>query len=211
MSHRHYRRRSHPRRPVKFTAVFFSSVTLFMILAACAAEKQRALYSPLDPGTPYYDNYGYTETKVTDGTIEITYLSRDEGTIPYLDYVEQMKEALEQRAHDFALWRAAEATLENGFPHFAVEETTARTRKHIVGRDPDLTPYHNYNYGVFIGYWVYRTNIWLQPVVTLRVSLLPEAKAGAADTYDAKAVIAVYESSYPQAREPVDPPLVPFH
>ena len=197
MSHRHYRRRSHPRRPVKFTAVFFSSVTLFMILAACAAEKQRALYSPLDPGTPYYDNYGYTETKVTDGTIEITYLSRDEGTIPYLDYVEQMKEALEQRAHDFALWRAAEATLENGFPHFAVEETTARTRKHIVGRDPDLTPIS--------------ANIWLQPMVTLRVRLLPEAKAGATDTYDAKAVIAVYESSYPQAREPVDPPLVPLN
>lgn len=206
MSHRHYRRRPPPRRPVAFAAVLFLSMTLFMTLAACAAEKQRALFSPLDPKTPYYDNYGYSETGMTGDTVEITYLSRDEGTIPYLDYVERMKRVLERRAHDFALWRAAEATLENGYTHFIVEETTARTQKHIVGRDPDLTPYRDYNYKVIIGYGAYRTNIWLQPMVTVRVRPLSQA---ALDAHEAQAVIARYESAYPHAREPVDPPLIP--
>jgi len=181
-------------------------------LTACAAEKQRALYSPLDPETPYYDNYGYSETAITGDTVEITYLSRDESAIPYLDYVERTKQVLEQRAHDFALWRVAEATLENGFTHFVVKETTAQTQKHIVGRDPDLTYHRDLNYMILIGYSAYRTNIWLQPVVTLRARLLPEAvadKTETVDVHDAQAIITRLESAYPLARESVDPPLIP--
>ncbi|MBL6935130.1 MAG: hypothetical protein ISR48_06930 [Alphaproteobacteria bacterium] len=201
--HRYYFHRS--RGPGILSAALF----LMMALAACAAEKQRALYSALDPETPYYDNYGYSESEITGDTIEVTYLSRDESAIPYLDYVERTKEALEQRAHDFALWRVAEATLENGHTHFTVEETTARTEKHIVGRDPDLTYHRDLNYMILVGYSAYRTNIWLQPMVTLRARLLPEAVAGAANTHDAQALIARYQSAYPQAREPVGPAHIP--
>lgn len=187
----------------------FSAILFLMALVACAAEKQRALYSPLDPETPWWDNYGYEETAATGDTIEITYLSRDEGTIPYLDYVERTKGALERRTHDFALWRAAEATLENGYTHFIVEETTAQTRKHIIGRDPDLPPYRGYNYRIIIRDSAYRSTIWLQPMVTVKARFLPEATAGAATIHDAQAVLTRFESAYPLAREPVDPPRIP--
>jgi hypothetical protein len=200
------RRHCHPRGPGVFLGFLFLA-----ILTACVAEKQRALYSPLDPETPYYDNYGYSETAITGDTVEITYLSRDESAIPYLNYVEQTKQALEQQAHDFALWRAAEATLENGFTHFVVEEITARTQKHIVGRDP-VTYHRDLNYMILVGYSAYRTNIWLQPVVTLRARLLPEAVADTTETanvHDAQTFITRFESAYPLARESVDPPLIP--
>ena len=61
--HRYYFHRS--RGPGILSAALF----LMMALAACAAEKQRALYSALDPETPYYDNYGYSESEITGDTI----------------------------------------------------------------------------------------------------------------------------------------------
>ncbi len=123
--------------------------------------------------------------------------------------MERTKGALERRTHDFALWRAAEATLENGYTHFIVEETTAQTRKHIIGRDPDLPPYRGYNYRIIIRDSAYRSTIWLQPMVTVKARFLPEATVGAATIHDAQAVLTRFESAYPLAREPVNPPVFP--
>ncbi len=188
--------------------------TLMLMIGACAPRFERPLMSPMDTERGYWENYGYAEEEIAPGRWKITYLSRDEGTFPFRDRRDRLAARLSQEAFDFALWRAGELALENGFDAFRLEKEERDLREHIVGREPDMFPGGDPYDLRFIPISPYfYSAVWIQVTMTLTIEMLEGGIVGVpgqlGDVYDAKDVIERSGAKYPTAFEPVPPPPVP--
>lgn len=188
--------------PVRYV---FLLLLALLALASCAREPQRPLMSPLESGTPWWDNYGYRETELSGNRFEVVYLSRQEGVPAYWKLDEKLEQRLVERGGDFAQWRAAELCLEKRYPAFKISDERIDVTKKIIGRDPELGPNNSTTYLFRPMNFLSYASIWLQPRAVLKIELLEDASADSPDIFDARETAARFAEKYPHARDPVAP------
>jgi hypothetical protein len=148
-------------------------VLLFAAAAALAACVER-LSQPLMTPLVSPDSYGYSEEWLSDETYQVRYLGpevRTENIRP--QWVERAARQAEETAYDLALWRAAQLSLQKGFPAFLVTDGQTETRRYIVGRDY-TTAFDSANLNVTPRYPAYYSATYLKPEVTLTVEMSRE-------------------------------------
>ena len=171
-----------------------AAAALGLALSACAASEPRpALVSQNETG----GDYGYSEKKIADDLYEITYespiFSVPVGSTERSRRLEQER----QRAHDFALWRAAQLAKANGFSALVTEQDQRDVEVNVQTEpSPRLWP----GFFGYRPYW-YRRHPWAlydddccwpaysdyqrwasaKAKVKLRVRFLKQPKEGALD------------------------------
>ncbi len=168
-------------------------------LAACAEGPQHPLFVARADSP---DSYGYTEESLAEDLYRVSYLGPEvrTGTIRP-QWVERAAQKAEETTHDLALWRAAQVSLQKGYPAFQVTETFADLKSHIVGRDY-TSAYPSGSLNVTPRAAGYYSRTYFRPEVTLTVELLPELTA---EALDAEQTAERMKHKYAEARSALAP------
>jgi len=174
---------------------------VFPLLAGCAPVPVYPLYTSVQVA----GSFGYAEQRIADARYTVTYTAPVQRTYAYggarRDQDADRRVAL---AYDLALWRAAELALAHGYPAFRVAERNNDIQvdvRHDAYYDPFPDFGHHHRYGHFPrGYpSYYPSYAYLAAGVTLAVEF---RRAGAGDTFDARATRERLRAHYAQATAP---------
>ena len=120
-----------------------------LAVAGCTLPTGPPLYSPVGRAGAF----GYTEQRLSNSHFRVTYTA-PRVTIYTLSRIDRSLGSDEQLAlaYDIALWRAADLSLQNGQPGFAVEKRENDARVEVI-RDP--YPYRSFGYRPYYGRYRY--------------------------------------------------------
>lgn len=154
-------------------------------LAACADQAAKPLMTHIAAG----ETYGYSEDWVSGDTYEVRYLAPDVRTTHIRpEWLARAQRRAEETAYDVALWRAAELSLQKGFPAFSVMNRHTETRRYIVGRD--YTSAFDASQRNVMPRLVHQYSAtYFKPLVTLTVELSREVGGTAVDAAETAARI----------------------
>jgi hypothetical protein len=155
------------------------------LCAACAPQSFQELNVPAGAGT----GYGYSEQRLDERRFVVTYSAPVQTGFSFAG--EAGREEAERqinRAYEFALARAAELALANGYPAFRVEDrrNDAMSQNYVAWEGPFHRPQRNYA----------MDDAYLTARVTVVVALVPTLESGA---YDARNTLATVRSRYTPA------------
>lgn len=158
----------------------FAILSIAGLLAACAAT------GPADYTANLGDNFGYTETKIESGRYRIVY--RGSGDMP------------PEMVEDYALRRAAELTLSDGYDWFRVVGRTMDGEERggvSVGAGVGTGSYGRRG-GVSVGVGGDVGRIGAQAYFTSRIEILmgEGEKPEGGETYDAASVLSSFTGAY---------------
>jgi hypothetical protein len=153
--------------------------------AACAPQSFQELNVPAGAGA----GYGYSEQRLDERRFVVIYIAPTQTGFSFAG--EAGREEAERqvsRAYEFALARASEITLANGYPAFRVEDrrNDAMSQNYEAWKGPFFRPQRNYA----------MDDAYLAARVTVIVALLPALEPGA---YDARGTLATIRSRYTPA------------
>ncbi len=176
-------------------------VLLIPLLAGCTPAPVYPLYTSLQVA----GSFGYAEQRISDTRYTVTYTAPVQTTFAYGG--ERRDEDADRRvalAYDLALWRAAELALAAGYPAFRVAERNNDIQvdvRHDAYYDPFPHFGHHHRYGHFSPHYpsYYPRYAYLAAGVTLAVEF---RRAGAGDTFDARATRERLRTRYAQATAP---------
>jgi hypothetical protein len=158
---------------------------LAFLCAACAPQSFQELNVPAGAGT----GYGYSEQRLDERRFAVTYSAPTQTGFSFAGEAGQ-EEAERQvnRAYEFALARASEIALANGYPAFRVEDrrNDAVSQNFEAWKGPFFRPQRNYA----------MDDAYLAARVTVVVVLLPALESGA---YDARGTLAAIRRRYTPA------------
>jgi hypothetical protein len=150
-------------------------------LAACAEGPRHPLFVARADSP---DSYGYSEESLAEDLYRVSYLGPEVRTRTIRpQWVERAAQKAEETAYDLALWRAAELSIQKGYPAFQVTEEFADLRSYILGRDYtaaisssvlNVTPRN-------LGYY---SATYFRPKMTLTVEMLQEPVGEALDAQE---------------------------
>ncbi|MFQ5785337.1 MAG: hypothetical protein ACE5H8_11000 [Alphaproteobacteria bacterium] len=167
-------------------------------LAACETPPAPPLMSPWQAEIAY----GYSEGRLEDDRLDVTYVSPSQSTSLNRSRREEDATAARELAVDLATWRAAEIAAREGFAAFVIEDTRLDVEVELY-RDAPYFP----RFGLadpVSGYRFVQDHgqdfraAWLQARARLTVALKHQAGPG---TLDAEATVARFEKKYPMARQ----------
>ena len=181
------------------------------LLSACATEPPPPLMSPFSET----GRYGFVDRQTGRDGYEISYIGPSVRTASTRPGRADDAKAAKAEAYDFALWRAAQVALDNGYEGFAIDNQDHEVEDTVSQVSyPYRRPYDGPHYGRFGrfghgfgyfyggypyygygGYSLYRYTT-LRATVTLSVAMRTEA---AADDFDAAATAARQAAKYPGA------------
>jgi hypothetical protein len=177
----------------------FGLFAIVTLLAACTSGPAPPLMSPIAVA----GSYGYSEVPIGPDRYAVTYTGPSQRTLRSPNAREETGAAEHSQAYDFALWRAAQIALAQGFPGFRVGNVRTNvdtlvddyydpfygpglfTHRHLWGPGPYWG-----NYGTPNPYAYQQTSVTLY--ATLLQSLAPE-------DYDARDTIEQLRKTYPGA------------
>lgn len=174
------------------------SVLFLLAVAGCTLPTGPPLYSPAGgAGT-----FGYAEQRLSDSHFRVTYTAPRVTTYT-LSRIDRSLESDEQLAlaYDIALWRAADLSLQNGQPGFAVEKRENDARIEVI---LDRYPYHSFGYHPYYGRYRYDP-FYYDPfdyqeyaVIRARVTLIVELRRRrGARVFDARETLQRLQAKYP--------------
>ncbi len=178
----------------------FAAPFLAAVLAACVVAPRAPLMSPLEAG----GGYGYSERQLSGDRFEVNYLGPRMRSSVRRANREADTERARNLAYDLALWRAAEVSLQNGFPAFLVEDKRTDIEVEIVDEAlyfpyhdafDDHGLYHSHAFHFYDARYGFR-RVRLQARATLIVVLLKRPRAGA---FDAAATAESLKRKHPDA------------
>jgi hypothetical protein len=112
---------------------------MLLVVAGCTPAPPRpAMVAQSDVVT-----YGYSETDLREGRLEVSYETPVLRTSTGQASRQEDIEAEKRRAYDLALWRAAQIAVERGYERIVIESTSSDTDVEI-----EEDPYYDYP-----GYW----------------------------------------------------------
>jgi hypothetical protein len=168
-----------------------------LALAACQSTPPQPLFQPLESGAAF----GYVERQIDETHWEVAYA----GPRYRSSYGETKRDAeadaARTEAYNLALWRAAQITLEQKLPSFALV-SERRDLDHATEVDRRYPGYPYYPFGFrnpgFWGYWPYFYDDYTvrsfgEATVTLTIDLEPDPGA---QSLDAKATADRLEAEY---------------
>jgi hypothetical protein len=170
------------------------------LLVACATGPAPPLLSPIEVAHVY----GYSERPLGDNRYEISYLGPRRRSLRSPEAHSETSAAERTQAFDFALWRAAQIALAQGFAGFRVSNVRTDTST-VVDNDYDPLygpgPYPFRPWGrpwepSWGPYWAPSPYAYEQTRVTFDVTLLQALGEG---DYNAADVIAQLRQTYPGA------------
>ena len=153
-----------------------------LMCASCAPRSFQELNVPAGGGA----GYGYSEQRLDERRFVVTYSAPVETGLSFAG--EAGREAADRElnwAYEFALARAAELALANGYAAFRVEDrrNDATSRNYEAWKGPFSRPQRNYA----------MDDAYLAARVTLVVALTPTVELGA---YDAQGTLATIRERY---------------
>ena len=183
---------------------FLALIGLAVGLAACETTPPLPLMSPLQ--TAKY--YGYGEVPLGQDRYEVSFVGPTRRGLR--GDASRQQVALEERtqAYDFALWRAAQLALAQGFAGFAVSNVRTHLDSHTEDYDPFWGPDYNpglypyrYPWGPYWGgpYWGPSPYEDLRTDAVIDVHLLHAPQEGDSD---AQQVVDQLRRTYPGAEGP---------
>jgi hypothetical protein len=133
-----------------------AALLLAVLLAACSATPSPPRPAMVPLGSA--NDYGYSEVRLQDDRYQVSYISPRQRVSASRSDREAEVARERTRAHDFALWRAAQLAQEKGFVALEVlEEHTDSDVDVTVGRGYRPDPF-------FYGYYGYRDPwYWRRP------------------------------------------------
>jgi len=192
------------------TTARFASIAATILLSACATEPPPPLMSPLTET----GRFGYVDRRTGRDSFEVSYTGAPMRTSSSRAARADRAKAAKAEAYDFALWRAAQIAVDNGYQAFAIDHQDHEVEVTInQGSLPYRRPYYGFGYGRYghgfgyfapygyfghpgyYGYSSYRYTT-LRATVTLAVTMMDEAGA---DDFDAAATAARQAAKYPDA------------
>ncbi len=174
---------------------------VFPLLAGCAPVPVFPLYTSVQVA----GSFGYAEQRISDTRYRVTYTAPVRTTYAYGgERRDQDTDRQVALAYDLALWRAAELALAHGYPAFRVAERTNDIQvdvRHDEYYDPFPDFGFHHRYGLIPhGYPIYYPSYaYLAAGVTLAVEF---RRAGAGDTFDARATRERLRAQYAPATAP---------
>jgi len=175
-------------------------------LSACQIHPPAPLLSPIQAT----GEYGYAELALGDNRYQVSYTGPSQRSLRAPDVRQQVAEAERAQAFDFALWRAAQIALAQGFVGFRV--SNVRTNVDSTADDyydPFYAPgfYPGRPFGGALGpYWGPYGGpspyLYTQTQVIIDVALLQSLGPG---DYDARETIDRLSKAYPGATGPAAP------
>lgn len=186
-------------------------VALTIALSACATQPAPPLMSPIQIAK----SYGYSEVPLGDNRYEISYVGPYQRGARLSDGPRQAGAAERAQAFDFAVWRAAQIALAQGYVGFRVSNVRSNVNTVIDSyADPFYRPWygpgiHPYSRPWEPPYWgpyggpspyAYR-----QAEITIEATLLHDPGPG---DYDAKDIVDQLRRTYPGAEGTSDPALL---
>jgi hypothetical protein len=152
------------------------------LCAACAPQSFQELNVPASAGT----GYGYSEQRLDERRFAITYAAPVQRGFTFAgDAGREEADRQVNRAYEFALARAAELALANGYAAFRVEDrrNDAMSQNFEAWQGPFVRPQRNYA----------MDDAYLAARVTVVVALIPTIEPGA---YDAQGTLATIRNRY---------------
>lgn len=152
------------------------------LCAACAPRSFPELYVPASAGS----GYGYSEQRLDERRFAVTYSAPVQTGFTFTGEAGQAEADRQvNRAYEFALARAAELALANGYKAFKVEDrrNDAMSQNYEAWEGPFTRPQRNYA----------MDDAYLVARVTLIVALAPTREPG---DYDAEGTLATIRSRY---------------
>ncbi len=174
---------------------------VFPLFAGCAPAPVYPLYTPLEVA----GSFGYAEQRISDIRYTVTYTAPVRTTHAYGgERRDQDADRQVALAYDLALWRAAELALAHGHPAFRVAERNNDVQvdvRHDAYDDPFPHFGHHHRHGHFPHHYPgrYASYAYLAAGVTLAVEF---RRAGAGDTFDARATRERLRAQYAPATAP---------
>jgi hypothetical protein len=163
----------------------FAALFVALGVAACAPQTYQDLHVPVASGA----GYGYSEQRLDERRFVVTYNAPVERGFSFAGEAgRQAAEAELARSYEFALARAAELALANGYTAFRVEDrkNDAHSRNYEAWSAPTGPSWAQQRlYALDEAYLVAR--------VTLIVAMLPTYETGA---YDANQTLATIRGRY---------------
>jgi len=157
-------------------------LAIVLLTAACAPRSFQDLHVPYSGGA----GYGYSEQRLDEHRFVVVYNAPVETGFTFAGEAgRQAADREVSRAYEFALARAAEIALANGYKAFRVEDrkNEAMSQNYEAWTGPFFREERNYSMDE--GYLTAR--------VTLVVALLPTLESGA---YDASSTLATIRGRY---------------
>jgi hypothetical protein len=153
--------------------------------------------------------YGYSEVQLGEARYDVSYQGQSRRTLRSPESLAATAAAERTQAHDFALWRAAQLALAQGYAGFSASNVRSNVNTVVEDYDPLYGPwygpgfyrypYWNYPYGP---YWAPSPYAFEQTSVTIEIQLRHAVSGG---DYNAADVIAQLRSTYPGAEGPPIP------
>ncbi len=174
---------------------------VFPLLAGCAPAPVYPLYTSVQVA----GSFGYAEQRISDARYTVTYTAPVQRTDAYGgERREQDTDRQVALAYNLALWRAAELALAHGYPAFRVAERNNDIQVDVrydayYDPFPDFGRHHRYGHFPHGTPSYYPRYASLAAGVTLAVEF---RRAGAGDTFDARATRERLRARYAQATAP---------
>ncbi|HZS84097.1 MAG TPA: hypothetical protein VFA50_14580 [Stellaceae bacterium] len=182
--------------------VFCGFALLALALAACELAPSPPLMSPIQVAK----YYGYSEVPIGNGRYDVSYLGPSHRSLRSPTAWEATSAAERTQAYDFALWRAAQIALAEGYAGFR----TSNVRSNVNTFSDDYYDPFCGPWGPWYGPGFYPHRFWGYPypycapspyadqqtAVTIEVQLLHSLGPG---DYNAADVIAQLRRTYPGA------------
>ena len=176
--------------------------TIVLALAGCETIPSPPLMSAIaSTGI-----YGYSEVPLGEARYDVSYLGPSRRTLRSPEGLAATAAAERTQAHDFALWRAAQLALTQGYAGFSASNVRSNVNTVVDNYDPFYDPWYGpgfyrnpywaYPYGP---YWGPSPYAFEQTSVTIEIQLRPAVSGG---DYNAADVIAQLRSTYPGAEGP---------